>query len=162
MELLLERQNDPSKQLLRKELGNKDDVRERAIFVGMPCGGFSLLFYSLAFFILLCWQHQCGELICIRLPHVCSIHLVFIKLAFHKHTLSLGHQTADMTTASAAAAAASASSGLHFSLTDGRSQLEAVFLSPLLPLPVRINSFRLTWRVSAHQSPRVYDVLNLH
>lgn len=39
LELLLGRQNDPSKQLLRKELGNKDDVRERAIFVGMPCGG---------------------------------------------------------------------------------------------------------------------------
>lgn len=85
-------------------------------------------------------------------PCVCSIHLVFVKLAFHKHTLSLGHQTTDMTTASAAAAAASASSGLHFSLTDGRSQREAVFLSLLLPLLVRINSFRLTWRVSAHQS----------
>lgn len=40
LEMLLGRQNDPSKQLLRKELGNKDEVRERAIFVGMPCGGF--------------------------------------------------------------------------------------------------------------------------
>lgn len=40
LELLLGRQNDPSKQLPRKERGNKDDVRERAIFVRMPCSVF--------------------------------------------------------------------------------------------------------------------------
>ena len=48
LELLLGRQNDPSKQLLGKEAGNKDDVRGRAIFVLMPpcvCFFFSSSFH---------------------------------------------------------------------------------------------------------------------
>lgn len=59
--------------------------------------------YSLAFFVPLHWQHYCGELICVLLPHACSIHLVFIKLAFTKNALGLAHQTTDTTTTSAAA-----------------------------------------------------------
>lgn len=108
---------------------------------------FFFLSYSLAFFVPLHWQHHCGGLICVLLPHVCSIHLVFIKLAFGRNALSLAHQTTD--TSTTWAAAVSASSGIYFGLTDGRSQLETVFLSPPFPLLVHINSFRLKQSISS-------------
>lgn len=125
---------------------------ERAIFIVMPCGVclFFLLSNSLAFFILLHCQHQCGELICVLLPQLCSIHVVVIKLAFGRSPLSLGHQTADMTTT----LNSSSSVGLirptlwaHRWVITARNRFSP---SPPLLLLVRINSFRLKRRISAH------------
>lgn len=126
---------------------------EKAIFIGMPCGVFLFFFLlsnSLAFFILLHWQHRYGELICVLLPQLCSIHLVVIKLAFGRSALSLGHQTADITTT----LNSSSSVGLirptlwaHRWMITARDRLSP---SPPFPLLVRMNSFRWKRRISAH------------
>lgn len=143
LELLLRRQNDPSKQLLEKELGNEDDVRERAIFVVMPCGVFFFLFSTFPRFLHspalappLWWANLCFLAPCVL--HIFGLHQTCIQQECIKlsppdhwdhHHLSI----------------CSCISLIRptFWFTDGRSQLENASLCPLPVILIHMNSCTL-------------------